>query len=397
MGSLPRGGIVRIGIDARWIFKELSGIGTYTRELIRNLVLLDKHNHYVIFFNDEDLQRRLIQDTGLEAENVSTHQVPFGLFSPINQWRMPQIITEQRLDIYHTPNYLIPLRAFPRNRSGRVRCVTNIHDLIPLIYPEYAPRSRKRRLFPIYRWIMHQVGIRSNLIITGSQTSRKDIIRHLRIPPEREHAVVVIADGVSSRFQPASPATNNDFIPGTHQGDKIILWVGRPDPYKNLTGLIDAFSRLREQSRVPVKLRLVGPKDPRYPEASHLAAKRGITQDVTWTGYVTDSQLVKEYQQADLFVLPSFYEGFGLPVLEAMACGIPVICSNKGSLPEVVGHAALKVQPHDIIGLSEAMKRVLIDSRMAADMVKRGSQQVSQFNWSATAKATLAAYRTVMM
>ena len=393
---------MRIGIDARWIFREMSGIGTYARELIRHLVLIDKHNTYVIFFNDSELKHRLMDDVNLaQTENFSTCVVPCGLFSPFNQWQMPRILAKQRLDIYHTPNYMLPLRAFPRNRPGRIRCVTNIHDLIPMVYPEYAPRSRKRRLFPIYRFIMHQVGMRSDLILTGSQASRGDIIRHLRIPTERAQAVTVIPDGVSPRFQPAlrdaaHTATDNDFIPGTRRGARIILWVGRPDPYKNLVGLIEAFARLRAQCRFPIVLRLVGPQDPRYPEAGRLITKLGLDRDVIRAGYVTDDQLVKEYQRADVFVLPSRYEGFGLPVLEAMACGTPVICSNKGSLPEVVGGAALKVQPQDIIGLSEAMKRVLTDSRMAEDMEQQGLKQAAKFTWTATAQATLAAYQKVL-
>ncbi|MBU4200573.1 MAG: glycosyltransferase family 4 protein [Verrucomicrobia bacterium] len=389
---------MRIGIDARWIFREMTGIGTYTRELIRNLVVLDKYNHYVIFFNDEKLKNRLIDDTGLgPAENFSACVVPFGLFSITNQWYMPQILAEQRIDVYHSPNYLIPLRAFPRNQPGQIRCVTSIHDLIPLVFPEYAPRSRKRRLSPLYHWIMHQVGTRSDIILTGSQSARDDILLHLRIPPEREQSVMSIPDGVSSRFKPLPQDTSSsgagpDFIPGTHRGARVILWVGRPDPYKNLTGLIEAFARLREQCRFPVVLRLVGPKDPRYPEAAQLAAKLGVERDVVWTGYVTDDQLVREYQQADVFILPSRYEGFGLPVLEAMACGIPVICSNKGALPEVAGDAALKVQPQDILGLSEAMKRILTDHRLAEDMVARGFQQASKFTWTVTAQKTLDAY-----
>jgi alpha-1,3-rhamnosyl/mannosyltransferase len=136
----------------------------------------------------------------------------------------------------------------------------------------------------------------------------------------------------------------------------------------------------------------VGAKDPRYPEADQLAASLGVDREVIRTGYVSDDQLLAEYQQADVFVLPSLYEGFGLPVLEAMACGVPVICSNKGSLPEVAGDAALKVQPQDTLGLSEAIKRVLGDPRLANDMIARGLKQAAKFTWTVTAQETLRAY-----
>jgi glycosyltransferase involved in cell wall biosynthesis len=377
---------MRIGIDARWIFSEMSGIGTYTRELIRHLALADKDNHYVLFFNDPELKNRLLADAHLaQSENFSACVVPFGLFSIANQWQMPQVLTAQRVDVFHSPNYLIPLRAFPKNQPGRIRCVTNLHDLIPLMFPEYTPRSRKRRLFPLYRWVMRQVGMRSDVIITGSASARKDVIRHLGIPPAREAAVLNIPDGVSARFKPG-PAH------GARGGAKTILWVGRPDPYKNLAGLIEAFARLKENCRFPATLRLVGAKDPRYPEADQLAASLGVDREVIRTGYVSDDQLLAEYQQADVFVLPSLYEGFGLPVLEAMACGVPVICSNKGSLPEVAGDAALKVQPQDTLGLSEAIKRVLGDPRLANDMIARGLKQAAKFTWTVTAQETLRAY-----
>jgi alpha-1,3-rhamnosyl/mannosyltransferase len=389
---------MRIGIDARWIFKEMSGIGTYTRELIRNLALIDKDNHYIIFFNDKELKERLLEDAGLaDAENFSACVVPFGIFSPANQLQMPRVLAGHQVDVYHSPNYMIPLLAFPRNQPGRIRCVTSLHDLIPLIFPEYTPRSRKRRLFPLYRWIMNQVGMRSDIIVTGSISAREDIIRHLHIPPAREHLVIAIPDGVSARFKPpapdaARPTAAADFIPGIRPDARIILWVGRPDPYKNLTGLVEAFARVKEQCRFPVALRLVGARDPRYPEPSQLALKLGVERDIVWSGYVSDEQLLKEYQQADVFVMPSQYEGFGLPVLEAMACGTPVVCGNKGALPEVAGDSALQVTPQDIPGLAEAIKRVLGDPRLARDMRARGFQQASKFTWAATAQETLRAY-----
>ena len=183
------------------------------------------------------------------------------------------------------------------------------------------------------------------------------------------------------------------WMPGGARAEKTILWVGRADPYKNLVGLIEAFAALRKQYRLPVELRLVGPKDRRYPEASRRAASLGVADAVTWLGYLPDDRLVNEYQHADVFVQPSWYEGFGLPVLEAFACGMPVICSNKGSLPEVAGGAALTVQPQDMIGLTEAMRRVLTNSRLARDMRARGLRQAQKFTWEATARMTLETYK----
>ncbi len=376
---------MRIGIDARWIFREMSGIGIYTRELIRQLSLIDKDNHYILFFEDAELKKRLLEYIHpAQAGNFSACVVPFGLFSIANQWQMPRVLEAQRMDVYHSPNYLIPLRAFPRNQPGRIRCVTNLHDLIPLMFPEYTPRSRKRRLLPVYRWLMRQVGMRSDIILTGSASARDDVIQYLRIPRQRQDNVLVISDGVAPRFKPATQSASRD--------TKVILWVGRPDPYKNLTSLIEAFARLKKSCRFPITLRLVGARDDRYPEAGQLTKKLGLGHDVIQTGYVNDAELLKEYQQADVFVLPSRYEGFGLPVLEAMACGIPVICSNKGALPEVAGDAALQVDPPDIQGLAEAIERVLTNPRMAEDMTTRGLRQASQFTWTATAQETLQAY-----
>jgi glycosyltransferase involved in cell wall biosynthesis len=391
---------MKIGIDARWIFKELSGIGSYTRELIRHLARLERAHKFVIYFSDPVVRDRTVAETDLlHAPNFSTCLLPFGLFSIRNQLRLPGLLAEAALDVFHSPNYMIPLRAFPRGKPGRIRCVTTIHDLIPLMFPAYAPRAWKRRFFLLYRWLMHEVAVRSDLVLTDSRSSRDDVVRHLRLPPER---VLAIPLGVEPWFKPwpssGRPAARPDagalgWTPGNARAEQTILWVGRADPYKNLVGLIEAFAALRKQYQLSVELRIVGPKDRRYPEASRRAASLDVTEAVTWLGYLPDDRLVSEYQNADVFVQPSWYEGFGLPVLEAFACGTPVICSNKGSLPEVSGGAALIVQPQDMIGLTEAMRRVLTDSHLARDMSARGLKQAQKFTWEATAQMTLEAYK----
>jgi glycosyltransferase involved in cell wall biosynthesis len=284
---------------------------------------------------------------------------------------------------------MIPLAAFPAGRPGRIRCVTTIHDLIPLLFPEYAPRSKKRRLFPIYRLLMREIGRRSDVIITDSQCSRTDVIAHLHIPADRSDKVLAIPVGVSPAFTPEKGEASE-------KASKTVLWVGRTDPYKNLAGLVQAFAIVRKTAPFPVRLRIAGSRDPRYPEASQLAEALNITPDIDWLGYVSDEQLVDEYRKADVFVLPSRYEGFGLPVVEAMACGTPVICGNGGSLPEVAGDAAMQVHPDDIEGMAEAIRRVLSDPALAAGMVGRGLRRAAVYTWAETARLTLLAYNKAL-
>ena len=384
---------MKIGIDARWIFREMSGIGVYTRELIRNLARIDRQNDYVIFFCDRDLMATVADELCLpRAANFKTMLVNFGIFSLKNQLIMPRIIKEQDLDIFHSANYMIPLLAFPRDLSGKTACVTTIHDLIPLMFPEAAPRSRKKRLFPIYRRLMNETARRSRLIITVSNASRDDIIKHLPCPAER---VLVVPEGVRPHFKPAGTDITAIMKTRTGKNTKKILCVGRQDPYKNLLILIEAFALLLKKYGGEVELRLAGPSDPRYPEPSLRARTLGVEDRVKWLGHLADGELVSEYQNASLFVMPSLYEGFGLPALEAFACGTPVICSNRASLPEICGDAAVQINPEDTLGLCDAMFRVLNDGRLAADLAGRGLKQAAKYTWTETARLTINAYEHI--
>lgn len=385
---------MKIGIDARWIFKNTSGIGVYTRELIRQLAASDRQNHYVLFFSDKDLMNTVSTETeACHGNNFSSFLLDFGVFSIKNQLVMPAIIRKLDLDVFHSTNYMVPLFAFSRNHSGKTACVINIHDLIPLVFPKAAPRAKKAKFMALYRRLMKEVTARSSLIITGSKSSRDDIINHLHCRPEQ---IVTIPDGVSARFCTARAENAPAADPRLLRRDKIILWVGRRDPYKNLPGLIETFAMLRKHYRGPLELRIVGPEDQRYPEACRRVNELGLADAVSWVGHIPESDLVAEYQNANVFVLPSYYEGFGLPVLEAMACGTPVVCSNKSSLPEICGTAALQVDPRNITDICAALHRVLTDSRLAGDLAARGIRQAAKFNWQETARQTILAYEKAM-
>ena len=386
---------MRIGIDARWIFEEISGIGAYTRELIRHLAAADSTNTYLLFFDNPRVMDRTVAETGLgRAANFSTRLLPFGVFSLMGQLRFPGIIAASKLDIYHSTNYMIPILAFPRTtRPGRTKCIVTIHDVIPMIFPNHAPKSRKARLFPIYRRLMIEIGRRANFIITDSEASRRDVISHLRIPENNSSKVRPVYCGVSPRFTP--PATGRR--PGDSGNDRkqTLLYVGRSDPYKNLATLVKALSLAAKQCRFPLELLIAGPLDSRYPEIGNLVSELGLVNSVRWTGYISDEELVKTYQTADLLVHPSRYEGFGLQVVEAMACGVPVICSNAGSLPEVAGQAAITLAPDDLTGFASKIRDVLTNTTLAQNLSRKGLGQAAKFSWTRTARETLAIYSEV--
>jgi alpha-1,3-rhamnosyl/mannosyltransferase len=363
---------MRIALDARWIFPEITGIGAYTRELIRHLPPLDPGNDYVLLFSDPALRDRTLAETGSAAfPNVTARLVPFGVFSPWGQIRLPALLRRERIDVYHSPNYLIPLLAFPRKRAHKTRCLVTIHDVIPLLFPDAAPRSRKSRLFPVYRRLMLDIAARADAIVADSEASRTDVVRELRIPPDRTGKARAIYCGVGERFFNAAETPRDASAPPT------LLYVGRSDPYKNLAGLIEAFALAH----------------PRYPQPARGRAALGVPDAVTWQGYLTDAALVQTYRQATALVLPSRYEGFGLPVVEAMACGTPVLCNDIPVLREIANEAALFVNADDVPSFGEAIVRMVTDAPLRARLTAQGLARARQFTWEETARRTIALYR----
>ncbi len=381
---------MKIALDARWIFNEISGIGAHTRELIRHIAREDHTNSYLLIFSDRTLAER----TWIEAEltdkpNFRPEVVPWSVFSPHSQLMLPSRLSRHGIEVYHSTNYMIPLSCFPRGRVGKIRCIATIHDLIPLLFPSATPRALKTRLFPIYRRLMLEIGARADRIIAVSEASRSDIVQHLNIPPERHDSIRVIYNGVSSSFAPAPAA---DPLRDDSSRPRTILYVGRSDPYKNLPLLIESFSQARQNAPFPLLLKILGPPDLRYPEAGQRVKELGLEASVFWAGYQTSSALVKAYQDADLVVLPSRYEGFGLPVVEAMACGAPVLCSDIPVLKEIGGQAAFYTPLDNGAELANGLLHILTDRELRQGMIQRGFEQARQFTWTAAAKKTIALY-----
>lgn len=386
---------MRIAIDTRWIFENPSGIGVYTREIVCGLAEVDRRNDYLLLFHDAAIRDRTFEDPRLgRAPNFRPVLVPYGPFSILNQVALPAWLARQRIEVFHTTNYMIPLAAFPRYRAGHAKCVATIHDVIPLILPGHAPRSRKSRLQPVYRWLMVEIGKRADCILTVSHASAADIVKHLRIPKASAGKVRAIYNGVSEHFHEAAQP-----VPGGERADPSapyrVLYVGRSDPYKNLPLLVRAVAELRKQSERPVELVIAGSPDPRYPQASKLAAELDLTRAVHWTGQLDDGQLQQVYRSCDVLAHPSRYEGFGLQIIEAMASGLPVVCTTGGSLREVAGDAAVLVPPDDLDELVRGMRTVMQNPDRAAELVQLGLQRAAGFRWSRTVAETLAVYHEV--
>jgi alpha-1,3-rhamnosyl/mannosyltransferase len=274
-------------------------------------------------------------------------------------------------DVYHSPYYLMPY-VLP------CPTVVTLYDLIPLRVPGAHPAFFRL----VYRGLHHLAAAAACHVLAISGATAADLVR-MGLPA---HKVTAIPLGVGSEFHPCSPDKISAVRNRYHLPDSFVLHVGTNKPHKNLPRLIKAWALVGRA----LPLVVAGREDPRYPLARDLA--RAFGAPVLPIGRVSDEDLPALYSAASLFAFPSLYEGFGLPVLEAMACGTPVVCSNVSSLPEVAGDAALLVDPNAIEPMAEAMRRVLDESDLQEELRARGLAQAATFSWDRTAAETHKVY-----
>ncbi len=383
---------MKIVIDARWIGPMPSGVGVYTVELLKRLPALAPDWHFHLLFDDDGLRLRVLEECGLTRNDmVLSETLPYRIFSPEGQLRLPRRLRALRADLFHSPNYMIPYLAFKPGPGGRGcgRCITTIHDVIPLLFRDHAPQSRKSRMLPIFRYCLRQSVHRSDVVLTVSRTSRDDMVRALGLAGTAAAKIEAVYNGVDERFVP-SP------VPVPPQSVRTMLYVGRLDPYKQVVALIRAFGQVLRQKKEPLHLLIVGPDDPRYPEARQVTSALGLDDQVTFLGFLSNRELVSIYQESALLVNPSCYEGFGLQLIEAMRCGVPVICCDGGAQPEIAATAARIVAAGDTQALTDAMIEVLGDAALRTRMVAAGLSRAKDFDWQKTARETLAVYRRVL-
>ncbi len=356
---------LRVGIDGRYLQDHFPGIGRYTFHLIKELALVDGPECYVVFCAPSAVNSRFDLKM-LEGPRVSLSVVDVPPLSLRSQTALPEAIRRERLNVFHCPHYPVPLLA-------SCPLLTTVHDTIPLRDPFYLPSGRSRLA---YRLAIFFALTRSKAVIADSMASREDLVRFLRIVPYKIKTVYLGVD---------MPETT---VPEEQSG-QCVLYVGTNKPHKNLPRLVKAYAR----ARLDLPLVIAGEMDPRYPEAQRQVELLGLTGRVHFLGYVAEQRLRQLYQTAALFVFPSLAEGFGLPVLEAMAHGVPVVTSNHPAITEVVGDAALQVDPLDIESLASAMATALADRNLARALSFKGRGRAALFPWSKTAQGCARLYR----
>lgn len=369
---------MRIGIDATALPPRLFGAGNYIVNLIRALPQAEATNEYVVFAKPQ--HRPWLEQRG------RLYVVAVPLASRFLRWAweqalLPRLAHQHRLDVLHSPHYTMPLAA------GCTTVVT-FHDMTFFLYP----RLHKTYKSVFFRAIIRLSARRAAALIADSECTRRDIVQILRVEPDKATAVPL---GVSPDFKPIRAfARVEEARRRYHLPAQIILFVGVLEPRKNLSTLIRAYGQLVSRG-LRHTLVIVGPKGWMYKDLFRTVEALGLSDRVVFTGYVPEEDLALLYNVADVFVYPSFYEGFGLPVLESMSCGIPVVTSNVSSMPEIIGDAGILVNPRSAEELAGGLWRVLADRDLHLELARRGLERSRLFSWNRTASETLAVYRHV--
>jgi len=367
---------VRIAIDARKLHD--FGIGTYVRNLLVHLARLDRDSEYVLLSRPDD--------TGVAATlgpNFRAVATPARPYSVGEQLSIPWRLQREHAALFHTPHYVLPPLT-------PCRSVVTIHDCIHLVFPQYLPNRLAHAYARTFLWTAAR---RADLVLTVSEASKRDILRYCHVPDSK---VVVISNAIDERFATPPSAEQIDWVRSRYQIDgPMLLYVGNIKPHKNVERLIEAFRILRTRGFGEVTLLVIGDDISKYAGLRRAVHRYKLHRHVRFLGYVPQETLAALYALATAFVFPSLYEGFGLPPLEAMASGTPVITSNVSSLPEVVGDAAILIDPHDANAIADGMEQVLADASLREALRERGLARVRQFSWERSIRRVWEIYRQV--
>lgn len=379
---------MRAGINAQLLYLSGSyraaGINRYIHQLLAHLRPLATSEDQLVAFTG----RWALPPELAPTPHFRVKQTPLPTWKPSvriawEQLLQPWSVAGERLDLLHSTSYVQPLLC-------PARSVVTMLDLSFLRMPQSFNRWNRVYLSTMARLSAH----RCHRILTISESTRQDVLRYMGVPAGK---VEVTYLGVDAVFRPVEDrALLERFRAERHLPERFLLYVGTLEPRKNVERLVEAYARLQREHRIPHKLVLGGAKGWLYDRIFARVHQLGLEEEVVFTSYIPYEELPLWYNCADIFIYPSLYEGFGLPPLEAMACGTAVITSSVSSLPEVVGEAALTVNPLDADALADAVTKVLDDPVLRQRLRGEGPRQAARFSWKETAACTLRAYRRVL-
>ena len=372
---------MKIGIDARFYSSAFTGIGRYSYELIKNLTVLDTENNYVVFLNNPQFDEFICPNERWKKILADTPH-----YSLREQTHFKKVITKENVDLMHFTHFNAPI--FYRGKS-----VVTIHDLTLTLYPGAKMRSPLRRF--AYHQTISSIARRSKKIIAVSNKTKEDIVHFLKVNPNK---IDVIYEASNETFRVLPQEYIEQNLPNIKAKYGIttpyLLYTGVWRDHKNLINLLRAFSILKNNHEFSGQLVITGKEDPHYPEVKQTAELFSLADHVKFTGLVPEEDLIALVNGATAYVMPSFYEGFGLPILEAFACGTPVACSRSSCLPEIAGEGnALFFDPHCPMEIAEALKKITTDEELRTTLRTRGLNRAQEFSWQKTAEQTLAVYR----
>lgn len=368
---------MRIVIDARLYRRSTAGIGRYSRELIKNLVAIDQENTYVLLLTPADYK-----ECDIEGQNVEKVVTDIAHFTFAEQTLLSKQIEMLNPDLVHFLNFNHPLNY----RASKF--ITTIHDLTMNFFPVGRQKNPILRL--PYLWVMRHAATAADSVIVPTETVKKDVVDNLKVSPDK---IKAIYEGVEIPNERAVKPTKQQL---TELGitKPYILFVSQWRPHKGLGVLVEAFSEIKKKH--DIQLVISGKANPQFPEIPAAIKASSHRQDIITPGFVDDEMLDSLYAGAQLFVFPSWYEGFGLPPLEAMARGVAVASSNTSVMPEILQDAAVYFNPRDPRSVAKTITSLLADPTKLKDLKAKGIKQAAKYSWRKMAEETLELYKKVV-
>lgn len=361
------------------------GTETYLRGLIGGLAKIDDNNDYVLFCNQENYGT-------FNIENKNFSKVLCKIPGHITTWRVvweqlvfPGIVNKNSIDVLHSPGNVMPLK---------IKCssVVTVHDMQHLFYFKCFPKYRRRPQFIYWKYFFPLSINKADLVITVSEYSKNDIIRHTGVSDDKIFVIHEASSFADFKNRRELSNSETDIFQKYNIQSNYVLTVSNSLPHKNLGGLINAYDLLTD--KIDLQLVIVGAKKNTIKNDKCRSSRRNLKpESVIWLENIYENDLIALYERASLFVMPSLFEGFGIPLVEAMTLGCPVVASNRASIPEITQDAAILFNPEAPMSICEALYSVLSDQKLRNDLIAKGLQRANHFSWLKAAKATIEVYK----